>query len=270
MPEIELTSTDLATKPSSLSAQIAVLGALTMRDIHTRFGRNNIGYLWLFVEPMMLATVIGGIHYFTDLHNRAGMGPYPFALIGYCLFIVFRGVFNRAEGVIEASVGLMHHKMIRPLDIMIVRAIVESLGCISSLIVLLSIGIMLGIADVPERPLYLMFGAFLITWWSFALSLIVAAYTYDNHTVGRFVHPVSYFMVPLSGAFWTMSAIPPPAQIYMAWNPMLTMFEIARYGQFRWADSEYMYPGYAIAVCAGLTYWGLIVIRRLSDKINVA
>lgn len=253
-----------------LSRQGAVLGALILRDMHTRFGRDNVGYLWMIAEPMLLASVVSSLHFFTDTHFRSGMGPFPFSLVGYCLFIIFRGIFNRAETVVESSVGLLHHKMIRPLDLLTVRSVVECLGCISALIILMTIGIILGIAELPARPLYLMFGAFLITWWSFALSLIVAAYTYDNHTLGRFVHPISYFMVPMSGAFWTMSVLPVEAQPYMAWNPMLTMFEIARYGQFRWADSEYMYPGYAIAVCAGLTYWGLIVIRRLSDKINVA
>ena len=43
----------MATLPSnqsfyrSLTLQLDVIGALVMRELHTRFGRNNIGYLWL-------------------------------------------------------------------------------------------------------------------------------------------------------------------------------------------------------------------------------
>jgi ABC-type polysaccharide/polyol phosphate export permease len=33
--------------------EIRVIGALLMREILTRYGRHNIGFMWLFVEPMM-------------------------------------------------------------------------------------------------------------------------------------------------------------------------------------------------------------------------
>ncbi|MGF7153894.1 ABC transporter permease [Novosphingobium gossypii] len=257
-------------RSSSLSMQGAVLKALILRELHVRFGRDNIGYLWLVGEPMMLAIVISSVHYVADAgHTKTSMAPFPFTLVGYCLFIIFRGIFNRAEGAIEGTSALFHHKMIKPLDIMIAKAVIECLGCVSSLAILLAIGIVLGIAEPPARPLYLMAGAALITWWSFALSLIIAGLTYGSHALGRFVHPISYFMVPLSGAFWTMSFLPSKFRDFMAWNPMVTMFEIARYGQFRWASEKYMFIEYAVSVCAGLTYIGLILIRRLKYKIQV-
>ncbi|WP_062118206.1 ABC transporter permease [Sphingobium sp. MI1205] len=254
-------------KPSAFSTQRAVISALMLRELHSRFGRDNIGYLWLIGEPMMLATVISTIHYFTS-HAHKGMQPYPFTLIGYCLFIIFRGIFNRAEGAVEGSSSLMYHKMVKPLDVMIVKTIIESLGCVASLIVLMAIGIVLGIAEFPVRPLYLMTGAFMITWWSFALSLIVASVTYGSHTLGRFVHPISYFAVPLSGAFWTMSLIPGNFRSAMEWNPMVGMFETARYGQFEWADDKYMHLGYQVTVCACLTLVGLVFIRKLQRRIH--
>ena len=39
--------------PRSLDIQLRVLGALLMREIITRYGRDNLGFLWLFVEPMI-------------------------------------------------------------------------------------------------------------------------------------------------------------------------------------------------------------------------
>lgn len=268
MSGTSLSGSDRQGRASAFSTQCAVVGALMLRELHSRFGRDNIGYLWLIGEPMMLATVISSIHYFTS-HTQKGMEPYPFTLVGYCLFIIFRGIFNRAEGAVEASSSLMYHKMVKPLDVMIVKTIIESLGCVASLIVLMAIGIILGIAQFPVRPLYLMAGAFMITWWSFALSLIIAAVTYGSHTLGRFVHPISYFAVPLSGAFWTMSVLPGNLRPAMAWNPMVGMFETARYGQFEWADDKYMYLGYQVTVCACLTFIGLVFIRKLQRRIHL-
>ena len=42
-----------------LRIQARVIGALMMRELHTRYGRENIGYLWLILEPMFLATAVG-------------------------------------------------------------------------------------------------------------------------------------------------------------------------------------------------------------------
>lgn len=42
----------------SLAIQRRVIGALLMREIITRYGRNNIGFLWLFVEPLLMTFVI--------------------------------------------------------------------------------------------------------------------------------------------------------------------------------------------------------------------
>jgi capsular polysaccharide transport system permease protein len=33
----------------ALDVQRRVIGALIMRELHTRFGRDNIGYAWIFV-----------------------------------------------------------------------------------------------------------------------------------------------------------------------------------------------------------------------------
>ncbi|MFN5779339.1 MAG: capsule polysaccharide export ABC transporter permease, partial [Novosphingobium sp.] len=46
-----------AETPSGLTqawqVQRRVIGALLLREMLTRYGRNNIGFLWLFVEPML-------------------------------------------------------------------------------------------------------------------------------------------------------------------------------------------------------------------------
>jgi capsular polysaccharide transport system permease protein len=224
----------------------------------------------MIAEPMMFASVITLLH--TVAHFGAdapGLSPYTFTLTGYTLFIIFRNSYNRAEIAIPASESLLYHHMIKPFDILLSKAIVETIGCISALTVLQALGIMSGQAELPVRPLYLFSATFLIAWWTFALSLIIAAYTYEGHFLSRLVHPSSYFAVPLSGAFVTMSFLPIWARPAMAWNPMMTIFEMARYGQFRGASPDYIYTGYAVAVCAGLTYWGLLAIRRLRAKIHV-
>ena len=42
---------------SSWTIARRVIGALLLRELLTRYGRNNIGFLWLFVEPRVLEEI---------------------------------------------------------------------------------------------------------------------------------------------------------------------------------------------------------------------
>lgn len=252
------------------AVQSQVMGALIIREMQSRYGRHNIGYLWIVGEPMMLATVMSGIHEVAHFGNALkGIHPYAFTLLGYNIFIIFRNVFNRGDHLLDASSHLLLHRIIKPIDIVVSKAIVEIIGVICSLIILTFIGIVLGISNIPVRPLYLLMAIGLMSWLSIALSILIAAYTYESHLLSRFVHPFSYFMVPLSGAFFTMSFLPEYARNIMQWNPLLAIFEIARYGQFEVASGKFLYPAYATAVCAVLTYWALLSLRHVQKRIHV-
>jgi len=45
----------------SVVIQTRVVGALIMREIITRYGRHNIGFMWVFVEPMMFTAGVLGV-----------------------------------------------------------------------------------------------------------------------------------------------------------------------------------------------------------------
>jgi capsular polysaccharide transport system permease protein len=252
-----------------LATQAAVIKALSLRELQQRFGRDNIGYLWVVGEPMMLASVVTLLHAAITKSTAAENSPFTFMLTGYCIFIIFRNTFNRSESALHSSEALFYHGMVTPFDIMAAKALVETIGCISALVILQTVGIMLGISDPPARPLYLIAAIVLFAWWSFALSMIVAVYAYMSPLVGRLSHPTSYFALPVSGAFITMSVLPKWTHHFMSWNPMMTVFEMARYGQFINATDTYMFPGYVVVIAVFSTYWGLLEIRRIRKRIHV-
>lgn len=253
------------------SVQMRVIGALMARELQTRYGRHNIGYLWVIAEPMMLATVVGVLHQASDLGMHAkGMSPFAFTLLGYTVFILFRNIFNRADHVLDTSSNLLLHRIIKPFDIILSRALVEIAGVLCALAIMVAVGKAIGLADFPVRPLYLLFAIGLMSWLSLGMAIMVAAYTYESHLLSRFVHPFSYFMMPLSGAFFTVNFLPEWARDFMLWNPMVTIFEIARYGMFEVASDRYLYPGYAAGFAAACTYIGLVALRRVERHIHVS
>ena len=195
---------------AALDTQRRVIGALIMRELHTRYGRDNIGYLWMIGEPMILAGIVGLIHAAQGGHSQGDLQPLPFAVAGYTCFIAFRGIVNRSDGVIEINGALLYHRQVTILDIQISRAILEAAGVFLTFVALMLLLWGLDLAQLPARPLAVIAAWGLIIWYSFGHSLIISSLTYENHTVGRLVHQYSYFMVALSGAFSPMDWLPGP------------------------------------------------------------
>src|SRR5579862_1555365 len=135
------------------AVQLRVIGAVIMRELHTRFGRDNIGYLWMFVEPMLLASAISGVHLAVHAHLPFGMEVVPFYLSGYTPFLMFRQIVNRASGTIEANRTLLYHRQITIFDLLLARALLDFVGTSLALVTLLCASKVLGLGGLPERPL---------------------------------------------------------------------------------------------------------------------
>lgn len=265
--------TELSTEPqhrasliACLAIQARVIGAIIMRELHTRYGRDNIGYLWLIGEPLMLGSIISILHSGGSDH---GINPAAFTVVGYCNFIMFRGMVGRAEGALHSNLTLLHHRMVTVLDIAIGRALLEAAGTMSAFIILLSFCIGLGLTGQPVRPLYMFIGVGYVFWFSFSLSLIITGGTHERGFAERMVHPFSYFMIPLSGAFYMVSWIPQPYRQYLLYNPFPHMFEMIRYGVFEDTTLEYVDFGYVTAWCAALTFVGLVLMRSVKSRIHI-
>jgi capsular polysaccharide transport system permease protein len=256
---------------AALRIQMRVIGALILRELHTRYGRENVGYLWMFLEPMMLASVIGLLHYESGHTEYGGdIKALPFAVIGYTTFILFRGIVNRSEGAIEANAPLLYHRSVTVLDIVVARALLEFAATFCTFAIIIVLAIFLGLAEPPARPLYVILGWGLMWWFCLGHSLIITAGTYERRTLGRFVHPYSYFMTGLSGAFYMMSWLPSGIRAWAEWLPTTTIFETVRYGWFESAKDDYCFYGYVIGFSLVSTWIGLIAMRLNRDRIHLS
>ena len=255
---------------AALRVQGNVIGALILRELHTRFGRANIGYLWLFAEPMLLAIAVALLHSNHDLPIAGGIRPIPFAIAGYGLFIMFRSVVSRAETVIEANRPLLHHRPVTIPDMLIARMALEAVSTIVVLIVLLGGAWALGFADPPARPEAFAGAVALMCWFAFGLSMIVTAASHQSPVVGRLVHPLLYLSMPLSGAFFALSWFPQGVRDLLVWVPTVHIFELLKVGQFEAFESRWIDLPYVIGWCGALTLLGLLGLKHLRARIELS
>lgn len=252
-----------------LRTQRMVIAALLLRELHTRYGRENIGYLWLIGEPLMLAGVMALLHHTGNTQYGSDIKPLPFTVLGYTTFIMFRGIVNRSSGALDSNAPLLYHRMVTVFDIVTARALLEAAGTFLAFAVLMALLVGTGLANAPVRPLYLVGALGLMFWYSWAHSMIITAVSHDNRTVERLIHPYSYFMIPLSGAFFQAEWIPEPYRGYLMWIPLPHIFELARYGQFRSANLRHFDLGYIVGACLVLTWIGLLTLRATRAKIHL-
>lgn len=255
---------------AGLRVQANVIGALILRELHTRFGRENIGYLWLFAEPMLLAIAVALLHGSQHLPIAGGIRPIPFAIAGYGLFIMFRSVVSRAETVLEANRPLLHHRPVTLADMLIARTALEAVSTIVVLVLLLGGAWAIGLADPPARIEDMMLAVALMCWFSLGLAMLVTTASHEAPVVGRLVHPLLYLSLPLSGAFFALSWFPEDIQRLLLWVPLVHIFELLKVGQFEAYASPHLDTVYAIGWCGALTLLGLLSISRLRARVELS
>ena len=123
----------------SLMIQVRVVGALLMREIITRYGRNNIGFLWLFVEPLLLTLVIVLLWKFLRADRVSSLNIIAFVITGYPMAMMWRNVSNRAIGAIAANASLLYHRNVRVLDTIFARMLLEIAGATIAQIVIMAV-----------------------------------------------------------------------------------------------------------------------------------
>lgn len=251
----------------SLKVQRRVLAALLVRELLTRYGRHNIGFLWLFVEPMMFTLGVTALWTATKSTHGSDLPIVAFALTGYSSVLLWRNMPGRCIGALEANLSLMYHRNIRALDIYIARMMIEFAGATISFLTLTLLFLAMGWVEAPEDFLTIVGGWMLISWFGGALAITLGALSYEYELVDKFWHPASYLLFPLSGAAFLVSALPPAARDIILYIPVVHGVEMIREGFFG-SKVEAIYDvGYLVTCSLVLSVAALILARWVEKRV---
>lgn len=252
---------------NSLKVQRRVLAALLVRELLTRYGRHNIGFLWLFVEPMMFTLGVTALWTATKSTHGSDLPIVAFALTGYSSVLLWRNMPGRCIGALEANLSLMYHRNIRALDIYIARMMIEFAGATISFFTLTLLFLAMGWVEAPEDFLTIVGGWMLIAWFGGALAITLGALSYEYELVDKFWHPASYLLFPLSGAAFLVSALPPAARDIIFYIPVVHGVEMIREGFFG-SKVEAIYDvGYLVTCSLVLSVAALILVRWVEKRV---
>jgi ABC-type polysaccharide/polyol phosphate export permease len=262
---------DTLTQPpsflSSWKIQTRVLGALLIREMLTRYGRHNIGFLWLFVEPMMFTLGVTALWTATKAVHGSDLPIVAFALTGYSSVLLWRNMPGRCIGALWANLSLMYHRNIKVLDVYIARIMLEFGGATISFLVLATFFTSIGWIDPPEDILQIVGGWLILAWFGAALAIALGAWSHESELVDKLWHPFSYLLFPLSGAGFLVDSLPYTAQEIVLYLPMVHGVEIVREGYFGSRVNALYDVGYVVTLNLVLTAFSLLQVRKVARNV---
>jgi capsular polysaccharide transport system permease protein len=253
---------------ASARIQRRIIGALVMREILTRYGRGNVGYMWLFIEPMMFTSGVLILWTALRTENLIAVPIIAFTLSGYMTVLLWRNCINRCGNAIEPNRALMHHRNVRVIDMFAARVVLEISG-VTMAFLIMGLGLCAaGAMSPPEDLLKMIFAWLLLAWFSLDMAFIVGSLVVINESVERIWHVFGYLFLPLSGAFYMVSWLPKFLQSLALWIPTVNCTELLREGLFGSRVVAHYSIQYVLMLDVVLMLPALLLIRYVASRVE--
>ncbi|HEV7324991.1 MAG TPA: ABC transporter permease [Bosea sp. (in: a-proteobacteria)] len=244
------------TLSTRLVNQIGVIKALMIRNIVAKYGRGNLGFLWLIVEPIFL---LGGvIVIWTLLHPNGahGISLTAFVMSGYLPLTLWRHLSNSVR-VMSGSYGLLYHRRITVFDIIISRTLTEIAGVAAAGVIVYFMLLSLDFISPIEDASFVLLGWLMMCWFGFGVSCLVAGLSEKSEVLENLIQPTQYLMMPISGCFFMVTWLPKSVQDYALAVPLVHIYEIFRAGFFGRAVETHYSIAYVVVWSIGMTALGI-------------
>ena len=251
------------------AVQVRVIHALMIRELITRFGRENIGFLWIMAEPLLFAGLVGLLWHFTHGATEHGMDVIAFVATGYIPITLFRHGVARSVAVFTANQSLLYHRQIKIVDFIFSRFLIEVLGGMMAYLFMAVVLMIVGNFPVPDDIGLWIAGWLLYAYFCFSVCLIIAPLSEVSEVMEKFIPVSTYIMIPFSGLFYMVSWVTPEAREFLLLSPFVNGMEMMRKGI--WGDTIVAYYNIWNPIIASTIrpFIGLILCRYVRRKLTI-
>jgi capsular polysaccharide transport system permease protein len=259
----------MARLSDGMRVQVKVVQALTSRELMTRFGRENIGFLWIMAEPLLFAGLVGIVWTFIRGPEAYGIGVLAFVVSGYIPLTFLRHSFGRSASIFVANSALLYHRQVKVLDFIFVRALIEAVG---AMMAFLFAGIVLGFFGLfpfPSDVGALVAGWAIYVFFGLSVCTILAPLSEVSEVVEKLIPVSVYVAIPFSGVFNLAAWLPPNVRESLMWSPLVSGMELMRYGIFGSVVTPFYDLPKALGISLVCLLVGLILCRRVRRTMTV-
>lgn len=246
-----------------------IIGALMIREITTRFGREWGGFLWVIGEPLLFCIGVLILWGVIKPEYEHGIRVSPFVMTGYLCLTLLRHLIAANMSAIPANMGLLHHRQITIMHVIFTRSLSEYLGATAAFAVVYLALFSLGEVDLPTNWMLFWGGWFITFWVAFGLSLFMAGLALRFEFLERVVPVIGYAMIPASGCFQMAEWIPPQYRDAYLLIPLPHGTEMVRGAVFGEFVAVHYNATYAFAWGAVFLLSALVLLADAKDRVIV-
>jgi capsular polysaccharide transport system permease protein len=253
-----------------LRVQTKVVKALMIRELVTRFGRENIGFLWIMAEPLLFAGLVGVVWTVLKGPESHGISVVAFVVTGYIPLTFLRHSFGRSAKIFQANSALLYHRQVKVLDFIFVRVWIEAIGAMMAYIFA---GIVLGFFGyfpIPADVGSLVAGWAIYVFFVISVCSMLAPLSELSEVVDKLIGISVYVALPFSGVFNMASWLPANMREALMWSPMVSGMELMRYGAFGDLVTPYYDIPKALGVSLVCLLAGLVLCRRVRRTLSMS
>lgn len=240
------------------------IGALVLREMTTTYGRSVGGYLWALLEPigsitMLTLVITSGLR----LQQPAlGVSFVLFYATGMLVFALYVRTQQKVSSSLTYSRALLRYPAVRFFDAVVARF---TLNVVTQMLVMTIVfgGILLlfetrSILDFRWILLAIAMASALALGIGLVNALLMPLFPIYASIFGILTTPLFF----ISGIFFLFEEIPPFAQEYLWYNPLIHVTGMMRRGFYGQYAGEFISPMYVFSISLVLMVLGYILVSR--------
>ncbi|WP_418610341.1 ABC transporter permease [Gluconobacter cerinus] len=240
-----------------------------MRELHTRFGRDNLGFLWIIGEPILFCTGVAIVWSLIRPLHEHGLPTTAIVITGYVPLTMWRHSVARSVLAFEANGSLLFHRQVIPLDIILARIILEVIGTLWAGLIVGGGAVILGFMNPPENYGLLLLGLSYQIAFCFGCALVIAPLSERSELVEKSLGVLMYLSLPASGAFIMVDWIPEHYRWILLLSPSVESIEMIRAGQFGYIAHAHYNFFYATWINFFIIFVGISLTLRAKKYIHI-
>lgn len=253
---------------TSLDITLSVWKALVLREAVSRISAGRAAWLWLLLEPLIHVVFLLFIFAVIRMRSVGGIDSTLWLMIGMLAFLMFRRTGTQSQNAISSNQGLFTYQQVKPIDTVLVRAVLEGYLAVLVTIVLFGGAAMFGIIMPPQDPLLVLeafFGLWLVGLGFGLMASVIGELIPEFGKIIEFVMTPLYFA---SGVMVPVAAVPQPYRDWLLLNPLVHGLDAARLG---FAPYYHAVDGLSIAYLYGFAlvtiFLGLALHARFATRL---
>ncbi|MGV2130517.1 ABC transporter permease [Agrobacterium vitis] len=253
------------TVKEALQQKLNVMHAVIMRDIRSRFFNHGLGFLLVPLLPVAHILMLLTIYYVMGKRSEFGDDLPTFFATGLLPAMTFMYVSRFMSISLIANKSMMAFPVVRLLDIVLARAVLEIVGIVISFIMIYVYLISIGSNPVPVNPS----GALIAFFFTIVLAIgfgitasVISAISPFFPVIYGFSMVVFYLS---SGAPIYLHSFPEQLLYGVSWNPLFHAVEWVRSSYYLGYPTEDLDKQYFIGFAIGSVCFGL-ALERLARK----